>query len=106
MKTDFKQFDLIVEFRYIHQLLQTALEDKEIKNRLIDLLQLNPGERRTILNNWIETYWLQNSGPEIIQALAYLFDDKLASEILRLMTKSNFKSYNDGLIIKNIKRLK
>jgi hypothetical protein len=75
------------EIRHLHQLLQTAREDHVIKNRLIELLQLSPGERRMVLNNWIETYWLKNTGPEIIQALAYLFDDKLASETLKLINR-------------------
>ena len=94
MKTDFKQFDPIVEIRYIHRLLQTAREDPVIKNRLIELLQLSPEERRMVLNNWIETYWLNNTGPEIVQALAYLFDDKLANEILRLLNNNLIPFYN------------
>jgi hypothetical protein len=87
MNTDFEQFDPKVEIRYIHQLLQTALEDNVIRNRLIELLQLSPGERRNVLNNWIEMYWLKDTGPEIIQVLAYLFDDKLASETLKLINR-------------------
>ena len=75
------------EIHHIHQLLQTAREDHVIKNKLIELLQLSPGERRMVLNHWIETYWLKHTGPEIIQALAYLFDDKLASETLKLINR-------------------
>jgi hypothetical protein len=85
MKEGLIQFQQKKEIHHVHRLLLVALEDQVIKNRLIELLQLSPGDRRTVLNNWIATYWLKNTGPEIIQALAYLFDDKLASETLKLI---------------------
>ena len=106
MKEGLIQFQQKKEIHYVHRLLQVALEDQVIKNRLIELLHLSPGARRTVLNNWIEMYWLKNTGPEIIQVLAYLFDDKLASETLSLIKKSNFKSYDECVIVKNIRRLK
>jgi hypothetical protein len=40
-----------------------------------------------ILNDWIQMYWLKNTGPEIIQALANLYDDKLAAETLKLISR-------------------
>ena len=75
----------------IYQLFGPTLEDPLVRKRLIELLQLQPFERRMILNNWIKMYWLKNTGPEIIQALACLYDDKLAAEILTLIgrPKSN-----------------
>ena len=77
----------------IYQLFGPTLEDPLVRKRLIELLQLQPFERRMILNNWIEMYWLKNTGPEIIQALACLYDDKLAAEVLTLISrpKSNMK---------------
>jgi hypothetical protein len=87
MKEGLIQFQQKMEIHYVHRLLQVALDDQVIKNRLIELLQLSPGERRNVLNNWIETYWMKNTGLEIIQALAYLFDDKLASETLKLIKR-------------------
>ena len=75
----------------IYQLFGPTLADPLVRKRLIELLQLQPFERRMILNNWIKMYWLKNTGPEIIQALACLYDDKLAAEILTLIgrPKSN-----------------
>ena len=81
------QFQQKKEIDHVHKLLLVALEDQVIKNRLIELLQLSPGDRRMALNNWIEMYWMKNTGPEIIQALAYLFDDKFASETLKLINR-------------------
>jgi hypothetical protein len=75
------------EARYIDHLFGPTLEDPFVRNRLIELLQLQPFERRMILNNWIEIYWLKNTGPEIIQALACLYDDKLAAETLKLISR-------------------
>jgi len=73
------------EARRIYHLFRPTLADPLVRKRLIELLQLEPSERRMILNNWIEMYWLKNSGPEIVQALACLYDDKLAAEILTLI---------------------
>jgi hypothetical protein len=87
MNTSFKIINHKEEARYIDHLLKTVLEDPFIRKRFLELLQLRPFERRMILNNWIEKYWLKNTGPEIIQALACLFDDKLAAETLRLISR-------------------
>ena len=71
----------------IYQLFGPTLADPFVRKRLIELLQLQPSERRIILNDWIQMYWLKNTGPEIIQALACLYDDKLAAEVLTLISR-------------------
>ena len=77
MNTSVKIANQNNEARYIDHLLKTVLEDPLIRKRFIEMLQLSPNERRLILNNWIESYWTKNTGPEIIQALACLFDETL-----------------------------
>jgi len=71
----------------IYQLFGPTLADPLVRKRLIELLQLQPSERRIILNDWIQMYWLKNTEPEIIQALACLYDDKLAAEVLTLISR-------------------
>jgi hypothetical protein len=85
MKVSVKIENQTIEAIYVDQLLNTVLEDPLIRKRFIEILQLSSIERRMILNNWIETYWLKNTGPEIIKALACLFDDKLAAKMLKLI---------------------
>jgi hypothetical protein len=87
MKATVKKENQNNESIYINHLLSTVLDDPPIRKKFIKMLQLPPIERRIILNNWIKTYWLKNTGPEIIQALACLFDDKLAAETLNLLNK-------------------
>ena len=55
------------EARYIEHLLKTVFDDPLFRKRFIEILQLSPVERRMILNNWIELFWLKETGPEIIQ---------------------------------------
>ena len=85
--SSFKRTSKKIEFQYLEHLLGKVLEDPIIRIRFLEILRSQPCERRLILNNWIAAYWMKSTGPEVIQALAYLFDDKLAEETLRLLTK-------------------
>ena len=80
------------EVLYLWHLLEKVFEDPFIRERFNGLLQMLPCERRLILSNWIIMYWMKKTGPEIIQALAYLFDDKLAEETLRKLNKQCLSS--------------
>ena len=79
----FKRINQKNEARYIWHLLGEVLEDPNIRIRFLEMLRLQPFERRLVLNHWIKAYWMKNTGPEIIQALAYLFDDNLAAKTLK-----------------------
>jgi hypothetical protein len=66
-------------------LMQTAMEDPLIKNRIIEVLQLSSFERRTILNNWLEQLQRRNASESLLSALSCLFDDKIAEAVLVLI---------------------
>jgi hypothetical protein len=96
MKAAFRRINQTKEDQYIDHLLQTVLEEPLIRKRFIEMLILPPFERRIILNTWIEKYWLKNTGPEIIQALACLFDNKVAEQTLKLIKNGNLTSYSSS----------
>jgi hypothetical protein len=72
----------------IRFLVQTALEDSVIKQRILELLQLNSFERRSSLNIWLEQLRLRNASEELLYVLSCLFDDAVAQKTLSLIKKS------------------
>jgi len=69
-------------------LVQTALEDPVIKQRILELLQLNSFERRSVLNIWLEQLRLRNASEKLLYVLSCLFDDAIAQKTLSLISKS------------------
>ena len=69
-------------------LVQTALEDPVIKQRILELLQLNSFERRSALNIWLEQLRLRNASEELLYVFSCLFDDTIAQKTLSLISKS------------------
>lgn len=70
-------------------LIQIARKDPVIKHRLINVLQLNSFERRSVLNIWLEQLRLRNASDELLHVLTGLFDDANAQITLSLINKSN-----------------
>lgn len=69
-------------------LVQTALEDPVIKQRILELLQLNLFERRSVLNIWLEQLRLRDASEELLYVFSCLFDDTIAQKTLSLIKKS------------------
>ena len=69
-------------------LVKTAMEDPVIKQRILELLQLNSFERRSVLNIWLEQLRLRNASEELLYVLSCLFDDAIAQKTLSLISKS------------------
>jgi hypothetical protein len=69
-------------------LVQTVLEDGVIKNRILELLQLEPFERRTVLNSWLEQLRLRDASENLLSALSYLSDDVMARKMYSLINTS------------------
>jgi hypothetical protein len=72
-------------------LIQIARKDPVIKHRLINVLQLNSFERRSVLIIWLEQLRLRNSSKDLLDALSCLFDDKIAEKVLTLINEGEFK---------------
>ena len=69
-------------------LVQSALEDPVIKQRILELLQLNSFERRSALNIWLEQLRLRDASEELLYVFSCLFDDAIAQKTLSLISKS------------------
>lgn len=66
-------------------LIQTVMEDPDIRKRIVEVLKLSSFERRTVLNNWLEQLRHLKAPENLLKALSCLFDDKIAEEVLKLI---------------------
>lgn len=74
-------------FEALVKLIQVIRKDSVINKRVIKILQLNPYKRRLVLNRWLEQLKERHASPHLLSALPYLFDDKIAEEVLKLIKK-------------------
>ena len=79
------------KYNKISTLIQLTNEDPEIKKRILELLQLNPFERRFKLNIWIEQLRQRNASENLCNMFIILFDDLVAEHVLRLLTNHKIK---------------
>jgi hypothetical protein len=75
----------------IECLILTVLEDDVIKNRILELLQLAPFERRSVLNSWLEQLRLREASENLLSALSYLSDDVMARKMYALIKTSKLQ---------------
>ena len=59
--------------------------DSIINNRVKKMLALDPFNRRTVLNRWLEQLYHKNASEHLRQALSRLLDDKIAAKVLELI---------------------
>lgn len=69
------------------RLIQIMRNDKEINKQVLAVLELDSYQRRKILNNWLEGLRIKDAPPNFQDALAALFDDKVALQVLELIKK-------------------
>lgn len=67
--------------------------DGIINNRVKKMLALDPFNRRTVLNRWLEQLYRNKASEHLRQALSWLLDDKIAAKVLELI--NNHKDTNN-----------
>jgi hypothetical protein len=73
------------QFEPFIKLIQVMRDDSVINKKVIKILQLDPYQRRSVLNNWLERLRRQNAPEKLLSALSCLFDDKVAEQVLSLI---------------------
>jgi hypothetical protein len=71
----------------LKKLIHVMRNDPVINAEVIKILNLDPYHRRSVLNNWLEQLRLRKAPENLLSALCYLFDDKIAREVLMLINK-------------------
>jgi hypothetical protein len=82
-----KSIDTDEQSKALVRLIQVIQKDPVINKKVIMLLQLNSYKRRSVLNRWLEQLQQQHASAQLLSALPYLFDDKIAEEVLKLIKK-------------------
>ena len=71
----------------LEKLIHVMREDSIIYSEVIKILNLDSYQRRFVLNNWLEQLRLRKAPENLLSALSFLFDDKIAREVLVLINK-------------------
>jgi hypothetical protein len=74
------------DFESFNTLLQVMRDDQLINDKITILLKMESYQRRYILNYWLEQLQRQNAHEDLCQALACLFDNKIASRVLKIIS--------------------
>jgi len=71
----------------LKKLIHVMRNDPIIYSEVIKILNLDSYQRRSVLNNWLEQLRRRRASENLLSALCYLFDDKIAREVLVLINK-------------------
>ena len=69
-------------------LVQAAKEDPDLRRKLINLLGLDSFNRSSVLNTFLQEIQLQGAPPELIEAIAYLRNEEIATQAKSLLENS------------------
>ena len=69
-------------------LIQLAKEDKKIKDRILMILKLDSFNRISLLNTFISEMSLKSAPKDFVEAFAYLEDDNIADEAIKIIKNS------------------
>ena len=78
--------DLDKEFESFNKLIQVMRDDPVVNEKILTILKLDSYQRRSVINNWLEQLRKQNAFESLRQALSCLFDDKIAGEVLKIIS--------------------
>jgi hypothetical protein len=74
------------DFDSFNTLIEVMRDDHIINEKITTLLKMDSYQRRYILNYWLGQLQRQNAHENLCQALACLFDDKIASRVLKIIS--------------------
>ena len=79
-----KKKSTVADNDHFVRLVQLMQDDFDLRDRILPLLVLDPFNRKSALNTWLEELKLQSAPRSIISALACLVDDAIAAKILEI----------------------
>jgi len=82
---------LIAILRSLKKLVLVIRDDPLINEKVIQLLQLDSFQRRSVLNIWLEQLRVRHASENLLSALSSLFDDTIAEKVLTLINEVEFK---------------
>ena len=71
------------------RLIQIMQTDEFINKKVTEALKLDAYRRCQVLNKWLEHLRIQKAPQNLLNALSCLFDDKIAKQVLKFISKHN-----------------
>ncbi len=68
------------------RLIQVAIEDKEIKNRLVSILSLEKEKRNFALKIWLQEMRFKKAPEDFITAISYFLENDVAEKALKIIS--------------------
>ena len=78
-----KENEIIYES--VMTLIGIMREEREIRMRAKQVLQMKPYQRRSVLKRWLEQLRVQQAPAHLLEALICLFDDSTARKVLEFI---------------------
>jgi hypothetical protein len=66
-------------------LVQVLKEDRKIRSKIEPILSLDPFNRKSVLNTWVEQLKFQQAPGKFIALLSCLIDDDIARKVLQVI---------------------
>ncbi len=70
-------------------LIRVAQEDPEVKSQLSSIRALDGFNRKSALNTFLEELRFRQAPKEFISAMTILLDEKVAEQVLKMLTAEN-----------------
>ena len=80
-----KKEDADNDVESFEKLIQVMRDDSLINEKVIQMLQLDSFQRRSVLNSWLEQLRVRNAPKNLLSSLFCLFDDNIAERVLTLI---------------------
>jgi hypothetical protein len=68
------------------RLIQVAIQEKEVKDRIIKILSLEKDKRNFALRTWIREMKFKKAPEDFITAISYFLEDGVAEKALKIIT--------------------
>jgi len=85
MKNLNKNKRLVADDENFIALVQLMKEDDEIRSKIEPILSLDPFNRKSALNTWLEQLKLQQAPNKFVILLSCLTDDDIAKKVLQVI---------------------
>ena len=69
-------------------LIRLIQKDIVVREKVIELLKLDPYHRRSGLNNWLDQLRQKQASKDILEAISCLSDDIMTEEVIVFIKKS------------------
>ena len=75
----------LAENKHFIALMQAAAEDKTIRQQILAISRLDPFNRESLLNTYLQALMLRGAPEELLNVLSFLKDDDIAQKVREVL---------------------